>query len=340
MTTIRKKYIAVGAVIVLTIAVLFGIWYWHKSHQRTLETRRPKGIGGPAIEAFDRDTSRWIEDMKAESLEESFALLNDFYEYRYSKITQYSAFDSNTFDTHEDREKRLYKYFVPQALSNRRFLKAIEDSKKLSRSKCVKLLTQCIQDNLKEKIRLYERDTEGRVKKGRHYVNVALSLGDSEGGNEYYRSRRRPGSGVPQIALKYGILSCILLAGQLELSKEMRPTIDAVIRQAKREYALYNSLDDKARTFKWVIMKQSIYNPSILVTGTLCDRSWNKELKKELLDKGKLINRETVDYRARTTEYDWPAAEGWIQPEPFKSKLPFRYYEKITDEEFNKAFPE
>jgi hypothetical protein len=339
MTATRKKYIVIGTVAALIFIVIFGVWYWHKSNQKTSETRRPKGIGGPAIEAFDKKISRWAEEMQAESLEESFALLNDLYEYRYSKITQYSAFDSNTFDTHEDREKRLYKYFVPQALSNRRFLKAIEDSKKLSRSKCVKLLTQCIQDNLKEKIRLYELDTVATVNEGAHYRNWALYLGESEGGNEYYRSRRRPRSGIPQIALKYGILSCVLLAGQLELGKEMRPTIDVVIRQARREYTLYNSLDDKAESFKNIIMKESIYNPSILVTGTLCDRSWNKELKKELLDKGKLINRETVDYRARTTEYDWPAAEGWIQSEPFKSKLPFRYYEKITDEEFNKAFP-
>ncbi|MDR1385866.1 MAG: hypothetical protein LBJ67_18740 [Planctomycetaceae bacterium] len=342
MTTSQKNILVLTILVVLNIVVLFSVHYWRKSHQVTLETHRPKsvGIGGPAIEAFDRSTDRWIEEMKAESIEESFALLNDLYEYRYSKITEYSGFDSMSFDTHEDRENKLYKYAVPQALSNRRFLKALEDLKKLSRSECVKLLTQCIQDNLKEKIRLYELDTVGTVmNKGLYRDNWALYLGESEGGNDFYRSRRKPGTDITQFACRYGILSCVLLAGQLELGKEMRPVIEEVIQQAKREYALYNSLGDDANSFKWVTISESLYNPSVLVTGTLCDRSWNAELKKELVNKGKLINRETVDYRARTTEYDWPAAEGWINPEPFNSKLPFRYYEKITDEEFNAAFP-
>jgi hypothetical protein len=171
-------------------------------------------------------------------------------------------------------------------------------------------------------------------------------LGDSD---DAYRSRRKrgadvyakPSSGldIPPTALRYGILSCFLLAGQLELGKEMRPVFDAVVKQAKREYELYNSLEEKASTFRVVVISESLYNPSVLVTGTLCDRSWNVDVKKDLSNKGKLINRETVDYRARTTEYDWPAAEGWVKPEPFNSTLPFRYYEKITDEEFNTAFP-
>jgi hypothetical protein len=343
----HKRYIAVAVIIVLNLIVLFCVRYWHKSHQVTLEAEpyRP-GIGGPAMEAFDKHTDMWIKEMQSESIEESFALLNDLYEYRYSKITEYSGFDALFFDTHEDREIRLYQYMVPQALSNRRFLKALEDLKKLPRRKCITLLTQCIQDNLKEKIRLYELDTVNTVNKEKHYGNWAIYLGDSDGA---YRSRRKrgsdiyakpgPESDIPQIALRYGILSCFLLAGQLELGKEMRPVFEEVIQQAKKEYALYNSLDDKAMSYKVVVISQSIYNPSVIVTGTLCDRSWNVDLKKELSSKGKLIHRETVDYRARMTEYDWPVAEGWMKPEPFNSALPFRYYEKITDEEFNAAFP-
>ena len=182
-------------------------------------------------------------------------------------------------------------------------------------------------------------NTVDTVNKGTHRGNWALYLGESEGGDDFYRSRRKPGTDITQYGCRYGISSCVLLASQLELGNEMRPVIEEVIQQAKREHALYNSLGDDAPSFKYVVIKESLYNPSVLVTGTLCDRSWNAELKKELANKGKLINRETVDYRARTTEYDWPAAEGWIQPEPFESKLPFRYYEKITDEEFNAAFP-
>ncbi|MDR0703637.1 MAG: hypothetical protein LBF88_01475, partial [Planctomycetaceae bacterium] len=307
----HKRYIAVAVIIVLNLIVLFCVRYWHQSHQVTLEAEpyRP-GIGGPAMEAFDKHTDMWIKEMQSESIEESFALLNDLYEYRYSKITEYSGFDALFFDTHEDREIRLYQYMVPQALSNRRFLKALEDLKKLPRRKCIKLLTQCIQDNLKEKIRLYESNIVGSMNKGLHYSNWASSLGDSD---DAYRSRRKRGSdiyakpgpgsaGIPPIALRYGILSCFLLAGQLELGQEMRPVFEEVIQQAKKEYALYNSLDDeKARTFKFLVMNESIYNPSVLVTGTLCDRSWNVDLKKELSGKGKLINRETVDYRARMT---------------------------------------
>jgi hypothetical protein len=334
MTTSRKRYIAIGIVIFVNIVIFLSIQFYRSHNVVTVPSR--SGIGGPAIEAFDRNTEKWIEEMQSESIEESFALLNDLYEYQYSRITGYTAFDSLRFDTHENREERLYKFVVPQALSNRRFLKALEDLKKLSRRECVRLLTKCIQNNLKEKIRLYELDTVGIVNKGKQYENYAIYLGETAGS---YRSKRKPESDIPQTALRYGILSCVLLSAQLELGKEMRPVIEAVVQQAKKEYALYNSIDDKARTFKVVIIKESIYNPSVLVAGTLCDKSWNVALKKELSNKKKLINRETVDYRARTTEYDWPAAEGWIKSEPFKSKLPFRYYEKITDEEFNTAFP-
>ncbi|MDR0704346.1 MAG: hypothetical protein LBF88_05090 [Planctomycetaceae bacterium] len=332
----HKRYIAVAVIIVLNLIVLFCVRYWHKSHQVTLEAEpyRP-GIGGPAMEAFDKHTDMWIKEMQSESIEESFALLNDYNEYHYSKITQYSGFRMS-LNTPEDREKRLYQYMVPQALSNRRFLKALEDLKKFPRRQCIKLLTQCIQDNLKEKIRLYELDTVGTVNKGKHYGNHVLYAGNDA---DDYRSHRSPGADITQYSLHYGVLSCVLLAGQLELGQEMRPVIEAVIQQAKKEYALYNSLDDKASSFKHVTIKQSIYNPSVLVTGTLCDRSWNVDLKKELSGKGKLIHRETVDYRARMTQYDWPAAEGWMKPEPFNSTLPFRYYEKLTDKEFNAAFP-
>ncbi|MDR2762593.1 MAG: hypothetical protein LBB88_08345 [Planctomycetaceae bacterium] len=153
MTTLQKSGIILLIICVVNILVFFGIRHFHKSRQVTLEPRR-SGIGGPAIEAFDKRTDRWIEEMKAESIEESFALLNDLNEYGYSRITEYPAFDLSNIEAHEDRDKRLYQYMVPQSLSNRRFLKALEDLKKLSRRKCIKLLTQCIDDNLKEKIRL------------------------------------------------------------------------------------------------------------------------------------------------------------------------------------------
>ncbi|GHT20353.1 hypothetical protein FACS1894189_9220 [Planctomycetales bacterium] len=116
---------------------------------------------------------------------------------------------------------------------------------------------------------------------------------------------------------------------------------------AKEEYDLFNrvkvSLDGPANfdigaySFKGNLFADSLYNPSFLITAALCDPSWNAG-KKKLLE-GKLVtDREIVDFQARTIEQDKDAAEGWLPVVPHDGMLKIRYYQGITDTEFNDFF--
>jgi hypothetical protein len=331
------KFFSIKNLIVLSLIILtfitVGVRVWRLSHLDSSEPLKPRrtGPGGPAVEAFDNKTDRWIAEMEAESLEQSLELLTDSLEYEIPGPKIEDCFPNF------GREEQWYSLAVPYALSNRRFRKVLEDLKKLPPKKVSALLTQRIQTCLTEKRRLVQLGyIDTIIARGLQHGRFGLTIGDPEAG--YYRSRSQPGSPLYQVRLRYGIFSYILLAAQLEL-RNVRPAIEDVVRQAKEEFTLLNSQDEESLHFKRLIMHESLYNPSILVTGTLCDPAWNAELKKQLLEKEKLITKEIVDYRARTTEYDWLGREGWVPVEPSKSKLTFRYYQKITNEEFNTAFP-
>jgi hypothetical protein len=337
------KFINVKNIILLSLIILpfitIGVRMYRQSHSEvdtlTLKPHRT-GPGGPAVEAFDNRNDRWIAEMEADSLEKSLELLTDWYEYELPGPMIENNFFPN-FQTEEMLERTLYRLAVPYALSNRRFRKVLEDLKKLPPKKASAMLTQCIQTCLTEKRKLIQSE----------YVNIIIARGlqfdrllpftvvQDDG---YYRPRTKPGVQLSQTAFRYGIFSYILLAAQLEL-RDVRPAIEDVVRQAKEEYALFESQDEKAEFFKLHILQESLYNPSILMTGTLCDPAWNAKLKKQLSGKEKLVTKEIVDYRARTTEDEWLGHEGWVPVEPFKSKLKVRYYQKITNEEFNIAFP-
>jgi hypothetical protein len=333
--TRTKKYVLVALIIASVLLLIFGARCYLV---REVKPPKRKGAGGPAIEASDRRAQRWVEEMSTESPKETLSKLTDAFEY----LIPGPMIDYNIFgcDTETERQKNIYKYTIHYILSNRRFRKAFEDLKKMSKKEAAKLLTQSIQENLAA----LRKDYQGKLDLVAENIHKSVAaFGVDYGINEqgYYRSRTSPKHPPGTMGRCYGMFSYFLLAAQLEL-RDVRPAIEDVVRFAKEEFALFNSLNKDAKecmSFRSVLLEESLYHPSLLVTATLCDPLWNKDLKKQLLKQEKLITKEIVDHRARTTEYDMPGREGWVPIEPFKSMLTIRYYQGVSEEQLNTAFP-
>jgi hypothetical protein len=85
------------------------------------------------------------------------------------------------------------------------------------------------------------------------------------------------------------------------------------------------------------LFRGRLYNPSLLLTATLCDPKWNAE-KHKLLEEKLVKDREVVDWQARSLEHDMPGREGWVPVKPHESMIKVRYYQGITDAEFDDFF--
>jgi hypothetical protein len=331
--TRTKKYVVLVLIITSVLLFIFGV-ILYRNHE--VKPPKRKGAGGPAIEASDRKAQRWVEEMSTESPKETLSKLTDAMEYMIpGPMIDIDGFRS--CDTEAERQETTYQYTIHYILSNRRFRKALEDLKKLSKKEATKLLTQSIQENLAA----LRQNYKGRldlIAKGYH-KNHTFGYDYGVIDNGYYRSRNSPKYPPGIMGRRYGMFSYFLIAAQLEL-RDVRPAIEDVVRFAKEEFALFNSLDEKESIdFRIVLLEESLYHPALLVTGMLCNPSWNKDLKNQLLKQEKLITKEIVDHRARTTEYDMPGREGWVPIEPFKSMLTIRYYQGVSEEQLNTAFP-
>ncbi|MDR1479097.1 MAG: hypothetical protein LBJ00_09155 [Planctomycetaceae bacterium] len=343
--TSRIKKIVIAAVIVANILFFLGV-RWHRQNLREkfeasieqVHSDRPI-YGGPAIEAHDQIAKRWAEELEKESPKEVLSKLTDAFEHWFSGVMIES--DGTTESATESlRQETIYKYTIYYILGNCRFRKALEELQKMPKIEAANLLTQSIQENLavmraeyKEKLDM----TEDYKKQQGH--GIIYGVWD-EGDWEYYRPRSSPKHPPTPMGHRYAIFSYLLLVAQLEL-REVRPAIEDVFRLAKEEFALFTSLEgDEYDSFRTtVVLVQSLYHPSLLLTGMLCDPSWNTELKKQLLEQNKLVTKEIVDYRARTTEYEMPGREEWVPVKPFKSMLTIRYYQGVSEEQLNASFP-
>jgi hypothetical protein len=278
--------------------------------------------------------------MKKESAEITVKKLTDAAEFLEFAILVNSARPSN-FDTDELRDKTYYSRDIETLLSNRRFRKAYEDIQKLQktdRKKTAELLTKNIRENLAALRDMHESDKEMNAH-GEYNLYPSSYPDDNS-----YRQSSNPDMPPTRYGRRYALFSYILLASLFEL-KEVRPVIEEVIEYAKEEYQYINSLPSDGLTpngfsagaYKSAYIRRSIYNPSLLLTATLCDPNWNAE-KRKLLE-GKLVkDREVVDWESRVLEHDRDAYIGLLPVQEWNGMITIRYYKGITDAEFNDFF--
>jgi len=350
----RKTIYFLLAFIVVNVLVLVAGLHWRAQRQTVVDemvrrAERYQGATGDVITAFDNKTDRWIAEMKEEPIEVILQKLTDGAEYVESMF-QVMFSDAVFIYSEEVREQTLYSKDICFPLANRRFRKAYEDLRKIDKSKAAELLTKNIRGNLKELRVMFQKAKQT----GNFDSTIAHPITD------FYRYASRPDSPPTHFGLRYAVHSCIMLASLLEL-QEVRPAIEEVVAFAKEEYELFNSIEDEIETipFKAALIKRSLYNPSLLLTATLCDPSWNAEKHKILAatpydpipadiralrpdipksTETKLVEFEIVDWQSRALEFDMPGRDGLVPVVPHEGMIKIRYYRGITDAEFNDFF--
>ena len=339
----KRRTIIIVSFVVVNLLVLVGVSHWRSQKQKQFagelrDAQRYAGATGPTITAFDNRTNRWIAEMKEETLNVTLLKLTDYAEYlRVGKDSTMGY----CFDTEKRREQTIYSKDIEDILSNRRFRKAFEDIKKTDRKKATELLTKNIRENLAG-LRIHLQGHKDSVSSGK-YVSSSGIMGipDKDSYRHTYYHPDRPPS---HFGRRYAVLSYLLLASHFEL-QEVRPAVEEAVQFAKEEFELFNSMnvvlvkeemDVQAFLFKTLILQMSIYRPSLLMTATLCDPTWNVEKRKAL--EAKLTVREIVDWESRALEYDHDAVLGLIPVVPHEGMLKIRYYEGITEAEFDDFF--
>ena len=328
------------AVIIVNVVALAGLINWRAQKVRQAEimlrdATRYAGVTGDTITAFDERTNRWLAELREESIEETLQKLTGATEYVAGLALSRSSGFGFGLQDEEGREIKYYRAVIDVILSNRRFRKAYEDLQKTNRRQAAKLLTSNIRDNLAA-LRIMLQEDREKVAGGEHtgdtWTVLSISVEDA------YRPMSRFDIPPTRMGRKYAVLSYILLASFLEI-REVRPAVEEVIQFAKEEYEFFNTMDFGNETFSFQsgVLRQSLYNPSLLVTATFCDPSW-KVAEKRRLPADKLVVREVVDYQARAIEQDKDARQGLLPVVPHDGMLKIRYYQGITDAEFNEFF--
>ena len=323
----------------------FTTWriYKHREANKMLrDATRYAGATGDTITAFDERTNRWLAEMKKETIEETVQKLTDGAEYIQGMILGTAS--SSRFADEWDREENYYRKEIGAILSNRRFRKTYEDLQKMNKREAAELLVKNIRDNLVE-LRVMLQDDMDKVARKKHVGGIPEAKILSIDSGNTYRPMSDTNHPPTRTGRRYAVFSYILLASFLEL-REVRPAVEEVIQFASEEFELFSKIevpldrenfDLGAYSFKANMIADSLYNPSLLITATLCDPTWKVAEKKRIPDE-KLVNREVVDYQARAIEQDKDAREGWIPIVPHEGMLKIRYYQSITDAEFNDFF--
>ena len=356
----RKTTYFLLAFIVANVLVMVAGRYWQtqkqQQHEKMLrDATRYDGATGDTVTIFDNKTDRWIAEMKEEPIEVILQKLTDAAEY-IEPLSQVTDSVALAIYSDEVRDRTLYSLDIRSLLANRRFRKAYEDLQKIDKTQAAALLTKNIRENLPE-LRVMLQGYKDMVTRGEHKGNIAVTTVNPDVNSYRYSSR----TDVPptRFGRRHAVLSYILLASLLEL-QEVRPAIEEVIAFAKEEYEFFNSQsDEEAGTLKLVVLKESLYNPSLLLTATLCDPTWNADKHKILAatpfdpisairrahfpdipksTETKLFTGEIVDWQARSTEYDMLGREGWVPVVPHEGMVKIRYYRAITDAELNDFF--
>jgi hypothetical protein len=343
----KHRYVLI---ILLLVVVIVGVIHWRRQQQQKADVllrdaTRYAGATGQTITAFDERTDRLLSVMRKEAVEVTLKEMTDGAQYMIGMVLS-GVGDTILLHTEEDRERCFYRPDIEIILSNRRFRKAFEDLQKINKKKAAELLTKNIRDNLDALRPLLQKDID-TVSQGKHIGSIPGARLLSTDSGDFHRPTSDPNHPPTRFGRRYALLSYILLASFLEL-QEARPAVEEVAKFSKEEFRLFNRIEFSAKdletfdvgaySFKANLLADSLYNPSLLVTATLCDPTWNTGKRKRL--EAKLISREVVDYQARAVEQDKDAREGWLPVVPHDGMLKIRYYQGITDEELNDFFGE
>jgi len=299
------------------------------------DATRYDGVTGDTITLFDDRTNRFIVELRGESIEESLLKLTGGSEY-VAGIALSETNGSYSMNNEEGREAIYYRPVIEILLSNRRFRKVYEDIQKTNKKRASELLTKNIKENLAA-LRIMLQEDRDKVARGEHTGVIGIPLSSNVEGA--YRPMSRFDIPPTRMGRKYAVFSYLLLASLFEL-REVRPALEEVVQFAKEEYEFFNSFDynnEDTFCFKAGVIDQSLYNPSLLVTAAFCDPNW-KAAEKRRLPKEKLVEREAVDYQARAIEQDKDARDGLLPVVPHDGMLKIRYYQGITEAEFNEFF--
>ena len=293
-----KKYrtiIILVVFIVINIAMFVGGRHWQAQKRQQFDemirqAERYAGATGDSITIFDNRTDRWIAEMKEEPIEVILQKLTDAMEHLDPGFGIVNPDGGSSLFPEEYREETIYRRDIEALLSNRRFRKAYKDLQKTNKKKSAELLTKNIRDNLAE-LRIILQEHIKAVSQGNHKGTIITEIGIPA--PDTYRFMAHPDYPPTRVGRRYAVLSYILLASFLEL-REVRPAVEETIQFAKEEYKFFNSLDEKeAYSFMSSFLKCSLYNPSLLLTATLCDPTWNVDKHKRL--ETKLFETEIVD---------------------------------------------
>ena len=339
-----RKTVFIILFLLANVVFFIGITHWRKQVQQQADrmlrdATRYSGATGDTITAFDNRTNRWIAEMKGETIETTLLKLTDMAEYEW--VGLFSG--SGIYITEQWREENYYCKDINDILSNRPFRKAFTDIEKTERKIAAELLTKNIRENLAG-LRAHIQGHKDCFPSGK-FVSTSMLLGQPIE-NSYRHTYYHPDRPPTHYGRRYAVLSYLLLASHFEL-QEVRPAVEEAIKFAKEEFDFFNSIEgalDEERTdaqvqeflFKGRMLQMSIYRPSLLVTATRCDPTWNVEKKKTL--EAKLITKELVDWESRALESDHDVVLGLIPSVPHDKMLKLRCYQGITEAEFDDFF--
>ena len=325
-----KKYVVFAVIIILNVIFIYGVRQWRLTRSNSVfdveQGYRQKypGATGVTISAFDKRTEKWLNKLDAESVETSLSGLADMTEYMMPGVmgvhpTLFSISEQVSRET-------LYESELNAILGNRRFRKCLGDLSTIPNKDASRMLSDILGGYFSSYKSLSQDEMRHIEKNPDESPTTVLStlLMDDDG--NFYPA---PDAPPTKTGYRNAVFSCLLLASQLELS-DLNQAIREIAVYASEEFEFFQLLEEKNSPAAASFLQSSLYNPSILLAGVLCDPNTAEKLQPF---NDRVVKQELVDYRARSTEYDRHGYEGDIPVEPFSKMLTIRTYHKIKDDE-------
>jgi hypothetical protein len=213
---------------------------------------------------------------------------------------------------------------VEPVMSNRRFLKVLDELGKLPKEKASAL----VRSELKRALPWYKKLVAEDLEKAKEAIKPGVRP-PSVGGFVI----EPPGKPPTWTGLRFKILTLVLVAGNLEL-KECRPEIIEIALEAKASYADYRRADKfNFASAYYLVRDESLYSRQILATGLLgTSHGLDAAKHQQVL----LESRELTKFDAKATMYDLHGRLG-AEPVDFtKGRLTVRWTAPLDDEGFDR----
>ncbi len=252
----QKKRLLLGALICFAMSNVLLLWWLHSRRASPLQIE--KSGSTPFVAAVEERIRSHIEILKNETLEETLQKLSLLEMYHWPgpptrNMIQYAPSQRNQADDERD---------VHAILSNRRFLKALQELSAIPNDQAVSYVNRSLEQALVEYLRLFEE-----------YMNevAPFFLVDAEaieGGVALPVSDNADGS--PTLAgLRLQILSMVLIASHLKLD-HASAVISKVVQTANSQYKQFHDNSSYQEAFcRATLSRVSLYNRQILASCML-----------------------------------------------------------------------